>query len=81
MKHNCPKLFDMRILKRLRQGEVRQLVRVKPPFWITTEFAGFEHEQGIPGVPKLFTYVRYHPDLSREGLATLGLDNIRPEHV
>ena len=37
--------------------------------------------QGIPGVPKLFTYVRYDPDLSREGLATLGLDHIRPEHV
>jgi uncharacterized protein len=25
--------------------------------------------------------VRYNPDLSREGLATLGLDHIRPEHV
>lgn len=37
--------------------------------------------QGIPGVPKLFTYVRYNPDLSREGLATLCLDHMRPEHV
>jgi uncharacterized protein len=37
--------------------------------------------QGIPGVPKLFTYACYNPDLSREGLAALGLDHIRPEHV
>jgi hypothetical protein len=37
--------------------------------------------QSIPGLPKLFTYVRYNPDLSREGLAALGLDHIRPEQV
>jgi patatin-like phospholipase/acyl hydrolase len=37
--------------------------------------------QGIPGLPKLFTYARYNPDLSREGLAALGLNQIRPEHV
>jgi uncharacterized protein len=30
--------------------------------------------QGIPGVPKLFTYVRYNADLSREGLDALAAD-------
>ncbi len=38
-------------------------------------------DQGIPGVPKLFTYTRYNPDLSREGLKALGLANIDPAHV
>jgi patatin-like phospholipase/acyl hydrolase len=37
--------------------------------------------QGIPGVGKLFTYVRYNGELSREGLDTLGLANIDPAHV
>ena len=37
--------------------------------------------QGIPGVPKLFTYVRYNAELSREGLDALGLPNIAPAHV
>ena len=37
--------------------------------------------QGLPGVPKLFTYARYNAELSREGLDALGLPKIRPEHV
>lgn len=31
--------------------------------------------------PKKFTYMRYNPDLSAEGLADLGLRSIRPRHV
>ena len=38
-------------------------------------------DQGIPDVPKLFTYVRYNADLSREGLIKLGCPDIKPEHV
>ena len=37
--------------------------------------------KGIPGVAKLFTYVRYNAELSREGLDSLGLPNIDPAHV
>ena len=37
--------------------------------------------QGIPGVPKLFTYARYNADLSSVGLAALGLERIVPRHV
>jgi hypothetical protein len=37
--------------------------------------------QGIPGVPKLFTYARYNAELSREGLDALGLTKINPAHV
>ena len=37
--------------------------------------------QGIPDVPKLFTYARYNADLSREGLKALGLTSINPAHV
>ena len=37
--------------------------------------------QGIPDVPKLFTYVRYNADLSRPGLDALGLQKIQPAHV
>jgi uncharacterized protein len=37
--------------------------------------------QGIPGMAKLFTYVRYNVELSREGLNTLGLEKIEPAHV
>ena len=37
--------------------------------------------QGIKDVPKLFTYVRYNAELSREGLDALGLTNIEPAHV
>ena len=36
---------------------------------------------GIPNVPKLFTYARYNPELSREGLDALGLPGINPAHV
>jgi len=32
-------------------------------------------------LPKLFTYMRYNADLSREGLNALGLPHIKPEHV
>jgi patatin-like phospholipase/acyl hydrolase len=37
--------------------------------------------QGIPKVPKLFTYVRYNAELSREGLDSLGLQNLNPAYV
>jgi patatin-like phospholipase len=37
--------------------------------------------QGIPNVPKLFTYARYNAELSREGLDALGLEHINPVHV
>jgi len=37
--------------------------------------------QGIPDVPKLFTYTRYNAELSREGLDALGLEHINPAHV
>jgi len=37
--------------------------------------------QGIKDAPKLFTYVRYNAELSREGLDALGLTQITPEHV
>ncbi|MEA3208434.1 MAG: hypothetical protein QOE70_1491 [Chthoniobacter sp.] len=37
--------------------------------------------KGIPGVSKLFTYVRYNAELSRSGLDALGLPNIDPAHV
>jgi patatin-like phospholipase/acyl hydrolase len=36
---------------------------------------------GIPGVPKLFSYVRYNAELSRAGLDWLGLPDIDPVHV
>lgn len=34
-----------------------------------------------PVEPKLFTYARYNAELTYEGLATLGLSNIKPEDV
>jgi len=34
-----------------------------------------------PVMPKLFTYLRYNAELSREGLDGLGLTNIKPEDV
>jgi hypothetical protein len=37
--------------------------------------------EGIPDVPKLFTYARYNAELSREGLDALGLEHIDPGHV
>jgi patatin-like phospholipase/acyl hydrolase len=37
--------------------------------------------QGLSGVPKLFTYVRYNAELSREGLNALGLPHVEPAHV
>jgi uncharacterized protein len=37
--------------------------------------------KGIPGVAKLFTYVRYNAELSREGLNALGLPHLDPAHV
>ena len=37
--------------------------------------------QGIPNVPKLFTYARYNAEFSREGLDALGLNHINPVHV
>ena len=35
--------------------------------------------QGIPNVPKLFTYARYNAELSREGLDALGLEQLDVE--
>jgi len=37
--------------------------------------------QGIPNVPKLFTYARYNAELSREGLNALGLPDTKPADV
>ena len=37
--------------------------------------------RGIPGTPKLFSYVRYNAELSRKGLDWLGLPNVSPAHV
>ncbi|MGB8341231.1 MAG: patatin-like phospholipase family protein [Chthoniobacterales bacterium] len=37
--------------------------------------------QGISDAPKLFTYVRYNAELSREGLDELGLPQITPQFV
>jgi patatin-like phospholipase/acyl hydrolase len=37
--------------------------------------------QGIKDASKLFTYVRYNAELSREGLDALGLQQINPAHV
>ncbi len=34
-----------------------------------------------PVDPKLFTYVRYNAELSKEGMTQLGLGDIEPEHV
>ena len=34
-----------------------------------------------PVAPKLFTYVRYNAELTSEGLAALGLKDIKPENV
>lgn len=35
-----------------------------------------------PGpLPKLFTYMRYNAELTKEGLADLGLPHVNPEHV
>lgn len=34
-----------------------------------------------PVDPKLFTYVRYNAELTRDGLAQLGVGDIEPEHV
>lgn len=37
--------------------------------------------EGIPNVPKLFTYARYNAELSREGLDALGLQDINSLQV
>ena len=36
---------------------------------------------GIGGVPKMFTYMRYNAELSRDGLDQLGLHHIEPTQV
>jgi hypothetical protein len=38
-------------------------------------------ENGATGLPKLFTYLRYSADLSREGLNHLELPDVDPRHV
>jgi hypothetical protein len=42
---------------------------------------GHMRGQDGPTPTKLFTYVRYSPQLTEEGLRQLGLTGIRPEHV
>src|SRR5260370_15594236 len=37
--------------------------------------------KGIPAATKLFTFIRYNTELSREGLNGLGLTEIEPAHV
>jgi Patatin-like phospholipase len=37
--------------------------------------------QGVPNVPKLFTYARYNTELSREGLDALGLEHVNSRYV
>lgn len=43
----------------------------------------FDSMVGAPcgNVPRLFSYARYNPELTKEGLASLGLSGIRPEDV
>lgn len=52
---------------------------------IDREFGGMAgptaNGAGNSTVPKLFTYLRYNPELSAEGLAQLGLGQIRPADV
>ena len=42
---------------------------------------GHMRGEDAPATPKLFTYMRYSPQLTPEGLAQLGLSRIRPENV
>ena len=39
-----------------------------------------EHGRGVVN-PKLFTYMRYNAELTKEGLAALGLPNVKPADV
>jgi uncharacterized protein len=39
------------------------------------------HRSGGPVDPKLFTYVRYNAELTKEGLAKLGIEDVEPAHV
>jgi hypothetical protein len=48
---------------------------------VLDEEVGTVIDEGISNVPKLFTYARYNPELSREGLDALGLTSISPAHV
>ena len=45
------------------------------------EVGDLKNVEGPGGSNKLFTYVRYNPLLTMEGLTTLGLSHIRPENV
>jgi len=45
------------------------------------EIGDLKLAKGPVGPNKLFTYVRYNAELSEEGLATLELSGIKPEHV
>jgi hypothetical protein len=47
---------------------------------IDREIGNMHHAAG-PVREKLFTYARYNVELTPEGLAQVGLTNIRPEHV
>ena len=40
-----------------------------------------DEQEKAEQVPKLFTYMRYNADLTRDGLASLGLPNIDPSSV
>ncbi len=42
---------------------------------------GHMRGQGIPNTSKLFTYMRYNAELTKNGLSDLGLPSIQPEHV
>ena len=47
---------------------------------LTVEGSGAHGWQG-PLESKLFTYVRYNAELTTDGLARLGINDIEPEHV
>jgi patatin-like phospholipase/acyl hydrolase len=42
---------------------------------------GDMHGRGLPGVPKLFTYLRYNAELSKSGFADLHITGVDPENV
>jgi hypothetical protein len=46
------------------------------------EVGALREEDGVSaGIPKLFTYLRYNADLSRDGLDRVGLSSVVPEEV
>ena len=68
------------------------LMATVEPFRLCWAHRGGEHAARVdwhgklvghrgPVEPKLFTYLRYNAELTREGLATLGLPQIKPQDV